>query len=133
MLFCLSINGDNYVLDGDEDGIIIDGNDISGLDANASLTVGSAGTYDVNGVELDAKIGDVIISDDDGQISIYNEDDYNVDENTSTEELVDKFFKFAERKQKQYEHGLISKAEYDEFRRTPPSEHIRNYGFTWAE
>ena len=48
-------------------------------------------------------------------------------------ELADKFFRFAERKQRQFEHGLISRAEYDEFRRTPPSEHIRNYGFTWAE
>ena len=48
-------------------------------------------------------------------------------------ELTDKFFRFAERMERDYANGFISKAKYDEFRRTSPSEHIRNYGFTWAE
>ena len=53
--------------------------------------------------------------------------------NARAAEIVDKFFRFAERKQRDFENGRITKAEYDEFRSTPPSEYIRNYGLTWAE
>ncbi len=85
----LTINGDKYVLGGDEDGVVINGDEITGLGANASLTVGSAGDYEVNGTELeDLKIGDVIISDENGQISVYNPDDYNINEDSSTDDIV---------------------------------------------
>ena len=57
----LNINERNYILSGDSDGIEITGNRIDGLDRNASLEVGAAGTYIVNDTELTAKIGDTII------------------------------------------------------------------------
>ena len=42
-------------------------------------------------------------------------------------ELFKRACELAESKTRQYNHGLISKAEYDEFRRTPVDEIIRTH------
>ena len=93
----ITINGKTYLLGADTDGVAIkagaDGDTVTGLAANASLTVGAAGTYNVNDEVLEAKIGDVIIGDAEGSAHIYDPSDVDFDSNTSTEDIVNKILK----------------------------------------
>ena len=85
----LTVNGKPYYLENDTDGVAIrsggaTGSDtIDGLAANASLTVGAAGRYNVNGEILNANIGDVIIGDEEGSAHIYDSSDITFDSNTT--------------------------------------------------
>lgn len=85
-----SINGNDYALIGDEDGVTVKGNEITGLDDNASLRVGDAGEYNVNGEELDADAGDVIVGDGEDGAYIYDPVASPVRVNTPEEEIMDR-------------------------------------------
>ena len=88
----ITINGKTYKLEGDTDGVAIkagaDADTVTGLAPNASLTVGAAGTYNVNSETLTAKIGDVIIGDAEGSAHVYDPNDINIDTDTSTDDII---------------------------------------------
>ena len=90
----LTVNGKPYALAGDADGVdIIHGSSIdtiTTLAGNASLTVGAAGSYYVNDTLLSANIGDVIIGDPEGSAHVYDESDFDLNENSTTEDALKK-------------------------------------------
>ncbi|MBR5914177.1 MAG: hypothetical protein IKZ58_07445 [Selenomonadaceae bacterium] len=91
----LTVNGKNYWLSTDEDGLVIyaggeGAETVTGLGAGASLTVGAAGIYNVNGEQLNASVGAVIIGDEEGSAHIYDAHDIDIDDNTSVEEILKK-------------------------------------------
>ena len=82
----LTINKKPFTLEGDGNGAVVTGDSISGLDKNATLTVGAAGTYtfasDKDTETLTLKVGDVVLVDENGDISVYDENDFNLNGNT---------------------------------------------------
>ena len=74
----VTINDVDFELAGDDDGIVISGKEITGFDSDASLRVGEAGTYTVDGTEVEAKAGDVIFFDDDVPV-VYDPTDFEED------------------------------------------------------
>ena len=87
----LTVNDTPFILDGD-DGVVITGNSVTGLDDNASLTVGAAGTYtfasDDDTQTLTLDINDVVLVDKDGGISVYDPTDYNLDGDSTTDQII---------------------------------------------
>ena len=88
----LTVNDTPYILAGDKNGVEIVGDSITGLDKNASVTVGAAGTYtfsndsDTETLKLD--INDVVLVDKDGNISVYDPTDYNLDGESTTDQII---------------------------------------------
>ena len=57
----VTINGTSYKLDGDEDGATLtDGNIITGLDKDSTLTFGGEGVYSINGEPVTVTAGDAL-------------------------------------------------------------------------
>ena len=90
----ITVNDKPYMLEGDTDGVAIRAGSpvasVSGLDGGARLTVGAAGSYNINGTPLDAKNQDVIIGDAEGAAHIYADEDIDFNENTTTDEIINK-------------------------------------------
>ena len=64
----ITLNGAAYTLTGDNNGITLsdDGKKVTGFDRNASLTVGEAGNYTINGTRFNADAGDTFTTNRDG-------------------------------------------------------------------
>ncbi|MBR3746163.1 MAG: hypothetical protein IKN27_04300, partial [Selenomonadaceae bacterium] len=84
----LEIFGDtNVSISGDDNGF-----ELFGLDENASLQVFSAGNYVVNGQNLSAAAGDMIIGLDDGNDAyVFDENNQLITKNTPNEKIIDIF------------------------------------------
>ena len=87
----ITVNGVTYKTTGDSDGIKIGNNEVSGLDADAQLTVSKAGTYTVNNTKINAEAGDVIIGVTDNYAYISSEDNPQFNANTSTDDILAAF------------------------------------------
>ena len=63
----VTINGTSYKLDGDEDGITLSNGDvITGLDKDSTLTIGGDGVYSINGEPITVNAGDALTVNRDG-------------------------------------------------------------------
>ncbi len=87
----LTINDNTLALAGDDEAVVT-GSSITGLADNASLTVGAAGTYtfasDDDTQTMKVDIGDVILVDKDGAISVYDPSDFNLNGESTTDQII---------------------------------------------
>ncbi|MBR0103778.1 MAG: hypothetical protein IJQ01_09815, partial [Selenomonadaceae bacterium] len=84
----VTINGTSYKLDGDEDGITLsDGDVITGLDRDATLTIGDDGVYSINGEPVTVHAGDALTVNRDGIFKI-DSDTPPITEKTNAEDIL---------------------------------------------
>ncbi|WP_426908752.1 hypothetical protein, partial [Ralstonia pseudosolanacearum] len=84
----VTINGTSYKLDGDEDGITLsDGEVITGLDRDATLTIGDDGVYSINGEPVTVHAGDALTVNRDGIFKI-DPDSPPITEKTNAEDIL---------------------------------------------
>lgn len=100
----LTVNGVTYELKGDSDGIIIDGDKITGLNPEAKLTISDAGNYTINGTPLEVGAGNVVIGVSEKEAKIYED----INANTSTEKILENLGIEEDKQQ------TVSGAEYEE-------------------
>ena len=81
----VTVNDVTYSIEGDSNGVTIEGNEISLLDKDARITVSKAGTYVVNGTPLDVKTNDVILGVSETEARIYTP----IGTNATTENILD--------------------------------------------
>ncbi len=82
------LNSRTYMLTGDNDGISVTGSRIDGLDNAASLEVGAAGTYIVNGEVLSTRVGDTIIGTAEGSAYVFDPNNVPLNVNNMTDEEI---------------------------------------------
>ena len=86
----ITVNSIGYTLASDSDGVEITGKRMDGLDNQASLMVGAAGTYTVNNTELTAQIGNIFIGTAEGSAYIYDPNNLPLDTDEMTDEEIAK-------------------------------------------
>ena len=84
----VTINGTSYKLEGDEDGVTLsNGESITGLDKDATLTFGGDGEYTIDGKPFTVEAGDALTVNRDGVYKI-NPDSPPITEKTEVEDIL---------------------------------------------